>query len=133
MDVYQQIEEFLLFGLYPETLQLLNHQDKISYLQELKSAYLFKDILELDSIRNSDKLLDLLRLLSFQIGNEVSLNELSNALGIAKQTVSRYLDLLENAFIIKKLGGFSKNLRKEVTKSNRYYFYDNGIRNAVIN
>jgi len=133
MDVYQQIEEFLLFGPYPETLQLLNHQDKISYLQELKSAYLFKDILELDSIRNSDKLLDLLRLLSFQIGNEVSLNELSNALGIAKQTVSRYLDLLENAFIIKKLGGFSKNLRKEVTKSNRYYFYDNGIRNAVIN
>jgi predicted AAA+ superfamily ATPase len=102
-------------------------------LQELKSAYLFKDILELDSIRNSDKLLDLLRLLSFQIGNEVSLNELSKALGIAKQTVSRYLDLLEKAFIIKKLGGFSKNLRKEVTKSNRYYFYDNGIRNAVIN
>jgi len=133
MDVYQQIEEFLLFGLYPETLQLPNQKDKISYLQELKNAYLFKDILELDSIRNADKLLDLLRLLSFQIGNEVSLNELSNALGIAKQTVSRYLDLLEKAFIIKKLGGFSKNLRKEVTKSNRYYFYDNGIRNAVIN
>ena len=68
-----------------------------------------------------------------RVGNTVSLNELGNALGIAKQTVARYLDLLEKAFIIKKIGGFSRNLRKEITKSHRYYFLDNGIRNALIN
>ena len=76
---------------------------------------------------------DLLRLIAFQIGDEVSLSELGNSLGIAKQTVARYLDLLEKAFIIKKIGGFSRNLRKEITKTSRYYFFDNGIRNAIIN
>ena len=87
----------------------------------------------MENIRNSDKLYDLLRLLSYQIGNEVSLNELGNALGLSKQTIARYLDLLEKAFIIKRIGGFSGNLRKEVTKTYRYYFFDNGVRNAIIN
>jgi hypothetical protein len=76
---------------------------------------------------------DLLKLIAFQIGNEVSLNELSRALGIAKQTVERYLGLLAKSFIIYKVGGYSSNLRKEVTKTSRYYFWDNGVRNAVIN
>ncbi|MBK7094761.1 MAG: DUF4143 domain-containing protein [Saprospiraceae bacterium] len=87
----------------------------------------------MENLKNSDMLFDLLRLLSFQIGNEVSLNELANNIGIAKQTVARYLDLLEKSFIIKKISGFSKNLRKEVTKTHRYYFFDNVIRNSIIN
>jgi len=76
--------------------------------------------------------LDLLRKLAFQIGNEVSLSEIGKAIGINYKTVSRYLDLLEKSFVIYRLGGFSKNLRKEITKKSRYYFIDNGIRNAII-
>lgn len=94
---------------------------------------MFKDILELENIRNASKLNDLLKLIAFQIGSEVSLNELGNSLGLAKQTVGRYLDLLEKAFIIFNVRGYSSNLRKEVNKTSRYYFWDNGIRNAVIN
>lgn len=133
MHIIQNLENYLVYGMYPEILNTGNSKDKISYLFELRNSYLLKDILELENIRNADKLYDLLRLIAFQIGNEVSLSELGNALELAKQTVSRYLDLLEKAFIIKKIGGFSRNLRKEVTKTNRYYFFDNGIRNAIIN
>jgi len=133
MHILQELENYLIFGMYPELLNTKNNKDKISYLIELRNSYLLKDILELENIRNADKMFDLLRLIAFQIGNQVSLSELGNALGIAKQTVARYLDLLEKAFIIKKIGGFSKNLRKEITKTNRYYFFDNGIRNAIIN
>ncbi len=133
MHIFQNIENYLIFGMYPEVLCFRNNNDKTSYLHELRNSYLLKDILELENIRNADKLFDLLKLLSFQIGNEVSLSELGNALGLSKQTVARYIDLLEKAFIIKKIGGYSNNLRKEVTKSNRYYFFDNGIRNAIIN
>jgi len=132
MHVLQQLENYLIYGLYPEVLTADGHQEKKEYLITLRDAYLFKDILELENIRNSAKLADLLKLLAFQIGNEVSLNELSNSLGLAKQTVERYLDLLEKTFIIKRVLGFSGNLRKEVVKTRRYYFYDNGIRNALI-
>jgi uncharacterized protein len=133
MNVMQQLNNFLVYGMYPEVLNSANAKDKISYLLELRNSYLLKDILEMENLRNADKMYDLLRLIAFQIGDEVSLSELGNALGLAKQTVDRYLDLLEKSFIIKKIGGFSKNLRKEVTKSNRYYFMDNGIRNAIVN
>jgi len=133
MHVIQQLENFLIFGTYPEVITANNNEQRIEYLQNLRDSFLLKDILELENIRNSSKLLDLLRLLAFQIGNEVSVNELGKQLGIAKQTVERYLDLLEKAFIIKKIQGFSRNLRKEVTKTHRYFFWDNGVRNAVIN
>lgn len=133
MEIYQNLENYLLFGMYPEVISFKNNKDKILYLHELRNSYLLKDILELENIRNADKLFDLLKLLSYQIGNEVSLSELGNALELAKQTVQRYLDLLEKAFIIKKIGGYSSNLRKEVTKTSRYYFFDNGVRNAIIN
>lgn len=133
MHIYQNLENFMIYGMYPEVLNQLNNQDKTSYLSELRNSYLLKDILELENIRNSDKLIDLLRLLAYQIGNEVSLNELGNSLSLSKQTVARYIDLLEKVFIIKKIGGYSNNLRKEVSKSSRFYFYDNGVRNAVIN
>lgn len=133
MYIIQNIENYMVFGMYPEVLKAKNNKDKISYLTELRNSYLLKDILELGNIRNADKMFDLLRLIAYQIGNEVSLSELGNSLGIAKQTVARYLELLEKTFVIKKISGFSRNLRKEVTKSNRYYFRDNGIRNAIIN
>jgi predicted AAA+ superfamily ATPase len=133
MSIFQNLENYLIFGMYPEILIAGNDNQKVRYLHELRNAYLLKDILELENIRNADKLHDLLKLLAYQIGNEVSLSELGNALGMSKQTVSRYLDLLEKAFIIKKIGGYSGNLRKEVTKTSRYYFYDVGVRNAVIN
>lgn len=133
MHLYQNLAQYLIFGMYPETLTASDNQSKIFYLRELRNSYLLKDILEMENIRNADILYDLLKLIAFQIGNEVSLNELGNALSISKHTVRRYLDLLEKAFIIKKLNGYSGNIRKEITKSSRYYFYDNGLRNALIN
>lgn len=133
MSVIQQLHNYLIYGTYPELILTETIDDKIDYLRTLQNSYLFKDILELENIKNPDKLFDLLKLIAFQIGNEVSLNELSLKLGIAKQTVSRYLELLEKTFVIKKIRGYSSNLRKEVTKSSRYYFWDNGIRNAIIN
>jgi len=133
MYVLQKLEDLLIYGAYPEVLNASAADDKKEYLISIRDSYLLKDILELESVKNPTKLSDLLKLLAFQIGQEVSLNELSNNLGIAKQSVERYLDLLEKTFIIKKVGGFSRNLRKEVIKTARYYFWDNGIRNAIIN
>ena len=133
MFLKQNLHDLLIYGSYPELFSCENNLQKSEYLLGLRNAYLFKDILELENIRNPDKLNDLLKLIAFQIGNEVSLNELSNSLGIAKQTVERYLELLEKAFVIIKVRGYSNNLRKEVSKTCRYYFWDNGIRNAVIN
>ncbi len=126
-------ENYLVYGTYPEVLTALNNEEKQSYLTELKNSYLLKDILSLENIRNSDKLMDLLRLIAFQIGHEVSLNELGSQLGMSKNSVEKYLDLLEKTFVIKRVRGFSRNLRKEIVKTSRYYFLDNGIRNAVIN
>jgi predicted AAA+ superfamily ATPase len=133
IEVTQMLEQLLIFGSYPEVLKAKSKQDKVEYLLSIRDSYLLKDILEMENVRNRSKLSDLLKLLSFQIGHEVSINELSNNLGIAKQSVERYLDLLEKTFIIKRVRGFSRNLRSEITKTARYYFYDNGIRNALIN
>lgn len=130
--VEDQLEQLLIFGGYPEVMTHESINQKITYLEQLTDGYLYKDILELEQIRNSKKILDLLRLIAFQIGQEVSLHELGQQLGMGKNTVERYLDLLEKSFVIIRVGGFSKNLRKEVTKMARYYFYDNGVRNAVI-
>lgn len=133
MHIIQQLNSYLVYGTYPEVVTAENNEERKQYLLNLRNAYLLKDILELESIKSPGKLFDLLRLLAYQIGNQVSLNELGNKLGLAKQTVERYLDLLDKAFIIKKVQGFSKNLRKEITKTHRYYFWDNGVRNAIIN
>ena len=127
----KNLENFLIFGMYPEVLTAKNIEEKKEYLFNLRNSYLFKDILAFENIKNSDKIFSLLKLLAFQVGKEVSLTELSNNLGIAKKTVERYLDLLEKCFVIKKIKGFSKNLRSEVTKTSRYYFYDNGILNSI--
>jgi len=133
MYLHQNLENIMVYGLYPESLTANNNHDKAQYLKNLQNSYLLRDILEMENIRNADLLYDLLKLIAFQIGNEVSLNELGNTLGISKHTVRRYLELLEKSFIIGKLSGYARNLRKEVSKSNRYYFYDNGLRNAIIN
>ena len=133
MHILQNLANYLVFGMYPEVLCIGNSTNKVAYLHELRNSYLLKDILELENIRNADKLYDLLRLLCYQIGNEVSLSELGTSLGMSKNTVERYLDLLEKAFVIQRLTGFSRNLRNEITKNCRYYFLDNGIRNALIN
>ncbi len=129
----ETLEDYLIFGNYPEVFQLTSAQQKKEYLRELVESYLFKDILSLEQVRNPRKLRDLLALLAFQIGREVSLLELGRSLEMSKDTVSRYLDLLEKSFIIVNIRGFSRNLRKEVSKTSRYYFYDNGVRNAIIN
>lgn len=131
-ELKQKLEEFLVFGSYPEVVITKGRKKKISVLQEMVNSYLLKDILTLEKVKGSKLLLDLLKLLAFQTGNQVSLNELAGQLGIDVKTVARYLDLLEKTFIIIRLGGFSRNLRKEITNKNKYYFLDNGIRNAVI-
>src|SRR5690606_7685664 len=127
-----KLEERLILGGYPELLQYANWNDKIKYLNELINAYLVRDILSFERLKKPDKIISLLRLVAFQIGNEVSLSELGNTLGIDKNTVERYLDLLSKVFIIFKVNAFSKNPRKEISKSSRWYFYDNGVRNTLI-
>jgi len=131
-DIYQQINERLIYGSYPELYFIKNNTDKQLYLQNIINSYLLKDIISFDGIKNSSKIFDLLKLIAFQVGNEVSYNELSRNLGISKNTVEKYLDLLSKAFIIFRLGGYSKNLRKEVVKNNKWYFFDTGIRNGII-
>lgn len=128
----ENLEQRLLFGGYPELEQYSDWNEKEEYLYEIVNSYLLKDILIYDGIKNSAKIYDLLKLIAFQVGKEVSIQELGNQLQISKNTVERYLDLLSKVFVVYKLNGFSKNLRKEVTKSSRWYFYDNGIRNALI-
>lgn len=127
------LESRLIYGSYPEVVLQRSNTDREEYLREILSSYLFKDVLQLEGIRHADKLQRLLQLLAFQIGKEVSFAELGKQLGMNKNTVERYLDLLEKVFVIYRRSGFSRNLRKEVSKNSRYYFFDNGIRNALIN
>ncbi|GAB5554037.1 MAG: ATP-binding protein [Saprospiraceae bacterium] len=122
----------LVYGNYPELLHFNKDEKKEEYLREIVNAYLFKDILAFENIRNADKIFDLLRMIAFQIGGEVSLQELGKQLEMSKNTVEKYLDLLSKVYVIHKVKGFSKNLRKEVTKNSRWYFYDNGLRNTII-
>ena len=128
-----RLEQRLIYGSYPEIVLMNDNREREQYLKEIVSSYLYKDILELEGIRQSAKIGRLLQLIAFQIGKEVSYNELGTSLGMSKNTVDHYLDLLEKAFVLQKLGGFSRNLRNEVTKNSRYYFCDNGVRNALIN
>lgn len=127
------LENRLIFGSYPEVILAKGNNDRERYLKEIAGSYLYKDILELDGLKHSDKIVRILQLLAFQIGKEVSLSELGTQLSMSKNTVERYLDLLEKTFVIYKLSGFSRNLRKEISKSSRFYFCDNGIRNVLIN
>jgi predicted AAA+ superfamily ATPase len=131
-DLKGGIEERLIFGSYPEVVTRQSNAEKKEAIEELTHSYLLKDILELEKVKGSKTLLDLLRLIAFQIGSEVSLPELATKTGIDVKTVARYLDLFEKSFVLYNLRGFSRNLRNEVTKKSKYYFYDTGIRNALI-
>ena len=131
-ELDRQLEDWLVFGAYPALFAIENRQLKVNYLQEIARAYLFKDVLTIGNVKYPPKIRDLVRLLAFQIGSEVSINELSNTLQIARDTVVAYIDLLEKAFIVFRLSGYSRNLRKEIVRHDKIYFYDLGIRNAVI-
>ena len=132
LDARGQLERWLVWGGYPAITTTDDLVVREAMINELVSSYLYRDILEMEGIRHSDKLVDLLRLLAYQIGQEVSTAELATSLSMNRKTVMRYLELLEKSFVIYRVGGFSRNLRKEVTKSVRYCFYDNGVRNSLI-
>lgn len=131
-EMNQHLEDWLVFGAYPALFSIGNRLLKVNYLQEIVRAYLFKDVLAIGNIKYPPKMRDLTRLLAFQIGSEVSINELANTLQIARETVVAYIDLLEKSFIVFRLSGYSRNLRKEIVRHDKIYFYDLGIRNAVI-
>ncbi len=131
-ELKQQLHDFLIYGSYPEVYTSENRNDKIEIVQELVNSYLLKDILGFERLKSPKQLLNLLKLLAYQVGQEVSINELASHLGLNVRTVSRYIDLLEKGFVIYSLGAFSRNLRNEITKKSKYYFYDNGIRNGII-
>jgi len=130
--VQENLGDFLIYGTYPDVVTLKGKNKKGERIKEITHAYLLKDILEFDKVKNPRILLDLLKLLSFQIGSEVSTSELGGSLGIDAKTVSRYLDLLEKSFVLVRFNGYSRNLRKEVRKMSKYFFYDLGIRNALV-
>lgn len=131
VDLNARLGNILRFGLYPEVFD--NHEeDMLEELNNIASNYLYKDVLQFERLKRSDLLLNLLRALAFQVGSEVSFNELSKTVGTSVQTVQKYIQLLEKSFVIFRLGSFSRNLRKEITKSQKIFFYDLGIRNAII-
>jgi predicted AAA+ superfamily ATPase len=132
VTIRASLEERLVMGSYPEVFQFNTVKQKETYLKELAKSYLLKDILAYADIKHSAKLVDLLRLIAFQVGSEVSYHELSQKLGINKITVEHYLDLLQKVFVLFKLPSYSTNQRKEIAKGSKWYFYDNGIRNALI-
>jgi len=132
LQTRQNLDDRLVYGCYPELLSLGSNDKKTEYLSELVNTLLLKDILAFEEIRNAQKLKELLKLIAHQVGAEVSEEELGRQLGIGKNTVARYLDLLSKVFIIFSRQGYSRNLRKEIVKSKKWYFYDNGIRNAII-
>lgn len=132
VEAQRMMPSRILYGSYPEVITMDDIDKKTAYLKDLVSTYLLKDILAYENIKHSGKLVALLKLIAFQVGSEVSYDELSNALRIDRNTVERYLDLMSKVFVLFRLGGYSGNLRKEVTKSSKWYFYDTGLRNAII-
>lgn len=132
LESKQRLEDRLIYGSYPEVINLSDYNQKKDYLRDIVNAYLLKDILSIDGIQNSKKMSELLRLIAFQMGNEVSYDELAKQLGLSRNTVEKYLDLLSKVFVIYRLGAYSGNLRKEISKAGKWFFYDVGIRNAII-
>lgn len=129
---HDNLMQRLVYGNMPEMINIPDANNKEEYLRDIISSYLLKDILVFDRIKNSSKLFDLLKLIAYQTGNEVSIEELGRQLAISKNTVEKYLDILTKVFVLYRLNGFSRNLRKEIVKNSKWYFYDNGIRNAII-
>ena len=125
-----KLEYRLIYGSYPEIVT--NPLESEELIRLLSKSYLFKDLFALDNINNPEGFEKIVRALALQIGSEVSYNEIANTVGINKLTVEKYIKLLERAFIVFKLPAYSGNIRNEIRKGKKYYFYDNGIRNAII-
>ena len=130
LDVKRLLETRLIYGSYPDVLSNLGNAQEL--LLSLTDSYLYKDILTIENLRKPEVLNKLLQALAFQVGSEVSYNELAQTVGTDSKTVEKYIDLLEKCFIIFRLNGLSRNLRNELKKAKKIYFYDNGVRNAVI-
>lgn len=131
LEIRRIVERCMIFGLYPEIINVPEAAE--TALRELVRSYLYKDVLALQQIRNPEALERLVQSIALQIGNEVSYNELAQQVGVDKKTIESYLRVLEQSFIIFRLGSFSRNLRNELKKSRKIYFVDTGMRNAVIN
>jgi predicted AAA+ superfamily ATPase len=131
LEANTQLEERLIYGMYPDVLN--NRSDAGEILKQLTTSYLYKDVLSITGIKKPELLDKLLKALALQIGSEVSYNELANLLQIDKNTVSKYIDLLEKAYIIFRLNSYSRNQRNEIKNNRKIYFYDNGLRNMIIN
>src|SRR5690606_6271522 len=131
LDEKRLLSHRLIYGYYPEVV--LHPGEEGERLKELTGSYLYKDLLTWENIQKPDKMERLLQALAFQVGSEVSYNEIGQWVGLDNQTVERYIGLLEKAFIVFRLGSLSRNLRNELKKSRKIYFHDNGLRNAVIN
>ena len=130
LEEKRTLENRLIYGSYPD---IVTHPEKARlYLTELTQSYLYKDIFSLNDIRKPDLIEKLVQALAFQIGSEVSTNELANMLQTDNKTIDKYIDLLEKCFVVFRLGGLNRNLRNELKKSKKIYFYDTGVRNAVI-
>ncbi|MDD4741983.1 ATP-binding protein [Candidatus Falkowbacteria bacterium] len=130
LEEMRMVPHRMVYGYYPEVVTNTGNEKRV--LREIYNSYLYKDILKFDQIKKPEKVTKLLQALAFQIGNEVSYHELSKTVGIDNQTVEKYIDILEKAYIIFRLTAFSRNARKEIVKGRKIYFVDNGIRNAVI-
>ncbi|HPI44795.1 MAG TPA: ATP-binding protein [Tenuifilaceae bacterium] len=126
----QQLENRLLYGFYPDVLN--NVGDEISILRNLVNSYLYKDILSYSDIRKPEVLEKLVQALALQVGSEVNYSELAQIVNVDKNTISKYIDILQQGYIIFKLGSFSRNVRNEIKTNKKIYFYDNGVRNMVI-
>ena len=129
----RDLEKWLVYGSYPEVWGLKSNEEKSIKIKQLASNYLYKDVLKFNEVKNSEIVLKLLQALALQIGGEVSYNELANTVGVSKQTVASYIDLLEKVFVVFSLRPYSGNLRQAINKKRKIYFLDLGIRNAIIN
>ena len=130
LEELKMLNHRLIYGSYPDVINNAGNEKEI--LQQLVSSYLYKDILEWNRIKKSDKIIKLLQAIAFQVGNQVSYNELAQTVGLNNETIESYINLLEQTFVIFRLNSFSRNLRNELKKSHKIYFYDNGVRNALI-
>jgi predicted AAA+ superfamily ATPase len=133
LETRNNLEERLIFGSYPELSQLHNRDEKINYLKEIVNNHLLRDILAFEGIKKRDKIIALLQIIAYRTGSEISLESVGRELQISKNTVEKYLDLFSKVFIIYSVSGFSRNRDNEITKMKKWYFVDNGIRNAIIN
>ncbi len=131
-ELMKNMDSWLVYGSYPEVARTVNFKEKINILREINKSYLYKDILEFQQVKNPELLRKLLKALAVQVGQEVSYTELSRLLEIDKVTVERYVDLLEKNYVVFRLSPYTKNKRREISRMRKIYFYDVGIRNAVM-